>query len=181
MTTDDSELFRRAIRGDRDAFGDLVIRHQTAAFHVAYRMLGNREDAEDITQEAFLRAFRSLRSFDPNRPFEPWLKKITVNLCLNHLERKRDLPLDPERMIMEKDPASPMETRIEARDRSRLIRRELLRLPPRYRAAIELRHFQELSYTELAEALGCPLNQIKSDLFRARRILMKNMRSQYHS
>jgi len=144
-------------------------------------MLGNREDAEDITQEAFLRAFRNLRSFDPDRPFEPWLKKITVNLCLNHLKRRRDLPLDPDQMVMEKDPASPMEARIEARDRSKLIQMELLKLPPRYRAAIELRHFQELSYTEMAEALGCPLNQVKSDLFRARRMLVKNMRSNQHS
>lgn len=154
--------------------------HETAAFHVAYRMLGNRQDAEDITQEAFLRAFRAIRSFDPGRPFEPWLKKITVNLCLNHLERRTDLPLDPERLIMEKDPANPLEARIEARDGSAQIRAALLRLPPRYRAAIELRHFQELSYAEMAEALDCPLNQVKSDIFRARRLLVIYLRSNHH-
>ena len=151
--------------------------HQTAAFHVAYRMLGNQQDAEDVTQEAFLRAFRAMQTFDSDRPFEPWLKKITLNLCLNHLERMADLPLDPDQMPMEVDPVSPLEARIEAQDRSAQIRAELLRLPPRYRAAIELRHFQDLSYTEMAQTLGCPLNQVKSDLFRARRLLVKHMRS----
>jgi len=157
-----------------------VSHHQTSTFHVAYRMLGNRQDAEDVTQEAFLRAFHAMQSFDPDRPFEPWIKKITVNLCLNHLERKTVLYLDPDQMSMEKDPTNSVEAGIEARDRSAQIRGDLLRLPPRYRAAIELRHFQELSYTEMAEALGCPLNQVKSDLFRARRMLVKYMRSNPH-
>jgi RNA polymerase sigma factor (sigma-70 family) len=140
-------------------------------------MLGNRQDAEDVTQEAFLRAFRAIQTFDPDRPFDPWLKKITLNLCLNYLERKTDIPLDPDQMPMERDPANPLEARIEARDQSAQIRAELLKLPPRYRAAIELRHFQELSYAEMAEALDCPLNQVKSDLFRARRLLVMHMRS----
>lgn len=140
-------------------------------------MLGNRQDAEDVTQEAFLRAYHAMRSFDTERPIEPWLKKITVNLCLNRLERKTDLTLDPDQMLTVKDPTNSLEAGIEARDRSAQIRGELLKLPPRYRAAIELRHFQELSYAEMAETLGCPLNQVKSDLFRARRMLVKYMRS----
>lgn len=138
-------------------------------------MLGNRQDAEDITQEAFLRAFRAMRSFDPGRPFGPWIKKITVNLCLNHLERKTELPLDPDGMRMDLDPSNPPEGEIEARDQSARVRGELLRLPPRYRAAIELRHFQELSYAEMAEVLHCSLSQVKSDLFRARRMLVDQM------
>jgi len=140
-------------------------------------MLGNRQDAEDATQEAFLRAFRAMRRFDPGRPFEPWIKKITANLCLNHLERKTDLSWDPDRMSAEAETAASPEDRVEARDRSAQIRAILLKLPPRYRAAIELRHYQNLSYAEMAETLQCPLTQVKSDLYRARQMLVNQMRS----
>jgi RNA polymerase sigma-70 factor (ECF subfamily) len=168
---DESELARLAARGDQEAFGELVRRHQSGVFNVAYRLLGERREAEDAAQEAFLRAFRSIRSLDPSRSAGPWLKKITVNVCLNRLERREPLPLEEEDDLPEPEPGP--EPRALERERGRDIRRAILGLPPRYRAAIELRHFQELSYAEMAEALGCRLSDIKSDLFRARKLLAK--------
>jgi RNA polymerase sigma-70 factor (ECF subfamily) len=168
---DESELARLAARGDQESFGELVRRHQSGVFNVAYRLLGERREAEDAAQEAFLRAFRSIRSLDPSRPAGPWLKKITVNVCLNRLERREPLSLDEEDDLTEPEPGP--EPRALERERGRDIRRAILSLPPRYRAAIELRHFQELSYAEMAEALGRRLSDIKSDLFRARKLLAK--------
>jgi RNA polymerase sigma-70 factor (ECF subfamily) len=166
---DESELAEHAVRGDREAFGELVRCHQTGVFNVAYRLLGERRDAEDAAQEAFLRAFRAIRRLDPARPAGPWLKKIAVNVCLNRLELRASVSLEDETALAAPDPGP--EPRVIERERDRKIRLALLRLPPRFRAAIELRHFQELSYAEMADVLERPLSAVKSDLFRARKLL----------
>jgi len=178
MSTDDQSLAERARQGDADAFGELVSRHQAAVFNVAYRLLGIREDAEDAAQEALWRAYRGFGGFDTSRPLAPWLKQIAVNVCLSRLEAWRpeaDLPEDDERL-----PASPAEDDPEqaaqAGELNARLRAEILRLPPRYRAVIELRHFQELSYDEIAAALDRPLSNVKSDLFRARKWLARRLK-----
>jgi RNA polymerase sigma-70 factor (ECF subfamily) len=171
---DERELAQRAAQGDREAFGELVTSHQAGVFNTAYRLLGERREAEDAAQEAFLRAYRSIHSLDASRPPGPWLRRIAVNVCLNRLERREMLPLDPEAPLAGTD-ASPEDRSIEA-ERSRQIRRALASLPPRYRAAIELRHFQELSYAEMAETLDRPLSDVKSDLFRARKLLAERLK-----
>jgi RNA polymerase sigma-70 factor (ECF subfamily) len=171
---DERELAQRAAQGDREAFGGLVTRHQAGVYNVAYRMLGECKEAEDATQETFLRAFRAIRTFDPGRPPGPWLKKIAVNVCLNRLERREPLTLEDVSLVPASDPGP--ESQIMAREQNRQIHAALLALPPRYRAAIELRHFQELSYTEMAETLNRPLSDIKSDLFRARKLLAEFLR-----
>ncbi len=129
---------------------------------------------QDATQETFLRAYRAIRTFDSQRSPGPWFKKIAVNVCLNMLERKRTLTLEDETTIPGQDP-SPESQTIQ-REQNRQIRSGLLSLPPHYRAAIELRHFQELSYNEMAETLNRPLSDIKSDLFRARKMLAEILR-----
>ena len=171
---DERELAQRAVQGDREAFGGLVKSNQAGVYNVAYRMLGECREAEDATQETFLRAFRSIRTLDPGRPPGPWFKKIAVNVCLNRLERRGTLTLDDEAAIPAPDPGP--EAQIIEREHNLQIRTALLALPPRYRAAIELRHFQELSYAEMAEALNRPLSDIKSDLFRARKLLAEILR-----
>jgi RNA polymerase sigma-70 factor (ECF subfamily) len=176
MVSDERDLAHLAIHGDREAFGELMRRHQAEVFNVAYRMLGNRQDAEDATQDAFIRAYRSFPSFDPDRPPGPWLKKIAVNVCLNRLEHRQDLPLIDEAPPYDLDPHPGPEVQTERRDLSDRIRSELLHLSPRYRAAIELRHFQGLNYAEMAEVLSCPMNNLKSDLFRARRLLADRLK-----
>ena len=170
---DERDLAQRAAQGDREAFGGLVTRHQAGVYNVAYRMLGECE-AEDAAQETFLRAFRAIRRLDPQRPPGAWLKKIAVNVCLNRLERRGTLTLDDEAAIPASDPGPESQTI--QREQTRQVRSALLALPPHFRAAIELRHFQELSYAEMAEALNRPLSDIKSDLFRARKLLAEILR-----
>ncbi|MCI0397634.1 MAG: sigma-70 family RNA polymerase sigma factor [Chloroflexi bacterium] len=182
LAAGDEELARRAREGDHAAFGEVVRRHQQAVFNVAYRLLGNRRDAEDATQEAFLRAFRAFHTFDPARPLAPWLKRIAANVCLNWLETARVKPL-----LVASDVARPDETTLDleelahsqpspeqalaARETAGRVRAAILKLPPHYRVVIELRHFQDLSYDEMTQALGRPLSSVKSDLFRARKLL----------
>jgi RNA polymerase sigma-70 factor (ECF subfamily) len=173
MEADERNLVPRAARGGQETFDEIVHAHQTGVFNVALRMLGNRQDAEDAAQDTFVRAFRSFHLYDPAYPPGPWLKKIAVNVCLNRLERKRDLYLDEEGGAFENDPAPGPAAHLETSELSARIRRELIRLPPRFRAAIELRHFQGLNYAEMAQALGQPLSNVKSDLFRARKLLAK--------
>jgi RNA polymerase sigma-70 factor (ECF subfamily) len=170
---DERDLAQRAAQGDREAFGRLVNCHQAGVYNVAFRMLGECREAEDATQETFLRAYRAIQTLDPQRPPGPWLKKIAVNVCLNRLERRATLSLEDETRLPSPDPGSEAQTL--QREQDRQIRQALLSLPPRYRAAIELRHFQELSYTEMAETLNRPLSNIKSDLFRARKLLAEKL------
>lgn len=169
---DERDLAQLAVNGDRQAFGELVRYHQAGVYNVAYRMLGERRDAEDAAQEAFLRAWQAIDRLDPQRPPGPWLKKIAVNVCLNRLEKRVTIPLDEDDPPASASSGEPgPETWVLQRETGRQIRAALLSLPPRYRAAIELRHFQELSYAEMAIELGRPLSDVKSDLFRARKLL----------
>jgi RNA polymerase sigma-70 factor (ECF subfamily) len=185
-TADERKLVIRAQQGDLDAFGELVQRHQTAVFNVAYRMFGEQREAEDAAQETFLRAFRAFASFDSDRPLAPWLKRIATNLCLNWLASARVKPLEvvtdlkragQEEMTMDRWPSGrpTPEQRLAAGERvfeaQAAVRAALLKLPPHYRAVIELRHFQNLRYDEIAATLERPLSSVKSDLYRARRQL----------
>jgi RNA polymerase sigma-70 factor, ECF subfamily len=175
-STDERGLVVRVVQGDRDAFGEIVYQHQQAVFNVAYRLLGNVHDAEDATQEAFIRAYQFIDRFDQARPLSPWLARIAVNVCLNRLENQKSFSALDEETARAPDPNPGPELQKIARDRSETIRYELSRMPPRYRVVIELRHFQELSYEEIAKELKRPLSDIKSDLFRARKLLAEKLK-----
>lgn len=189
MTLTDEQLLLQARQGDETsaaAYGEIVRRYQTAVFNVAYRLLGRRVEAEDAAQEAFLRAYQALDRFDVTRPFAPWIKRITTNLCLNWLEsaRMRTQLLAAE-MVRKDEPVSlddwalaapsPEQTMVRE-EQSAWLHQAILALPPRYRVAIELRHFQELSYEEMADVMERPLSSVKSDLFRARKMLAEKMK-----
>lgn len=176
MPDTDRDLAARISRGDQDAFAELIQQNQSAVFNVAYRFFGNVHDAEDAAQETFLRAWRFFDKFDADRPLGPWLKRIAANVCLNRLESARPLlSLDDERAAIS-DPTPGPESLAVNRGLESRLRFELTSLPPRYRAVIELRHFQELSYEEIATALNRPLSDVKSDLFRARKILAERLK-----
>lgn len=167
----DRELIRRALRGEVEAYGELVTRSQAAVYNVCYRLTGERFEAEDMTQETFLRAHERLSTFDLDRPFLPWIQRVAANLCLNHLavHRRDAFQLDEER-----DPADAAEqpaVAAEQREQSQRVQEALSELPPRFRVIIELRHFQDLSYDQIAQTLKVPLSDVKSDLFRARKLL----------
>ena len=169
----DRDLIQRARRGANDAFGELVTRYQTGVFNVCYRMLHERGEAEDLTQETFMRAYDRLHTFDLEREFGPWIRRVAANLCLNHLEaQKVTAPLDEER---DADESQRPERQVEVKERSAQVRTALASLPPHYRAVVELRHYQELSYDEIAAELNIPLSDVKSHLFRARKILAEQL------
>ncbi|HEU0294190.1 MAG TPA: sigma-70 family RNA polymerase sigma factor [Anaerolineales bacterium] len=171
----DRDLIVRARRGaaGSDAFGELVTRYQTGVFNVCYRLLHERGEAEDLAQETFMRAYDRLHTFDLERDFGPWIRRMAANLCLNHLESRRVIaPLDEER---DADESQRPEKQVEVRERSAQIRRALASLPPHYRVVIELRHYQEMSYDEIAVELNIPLSDVKSHLFRARKLLAEKL------
>lgn len=173
-SADERELARRVSQGDHEAFGELVSRHQQAVFNAAYRVLGNVPDAEDAAQETFVRAYRFFGRFDPERPLAPWLKRIAVNICLNRLESEKPESALDEEAAAAREPGPEAQAVIRQRDAR--VRLELARLPPRYRAVIELRHFQDLSYEDIARQLGRPVSSVKSDLFRARKLLAQTLK-----
>jgi RNA polymerase sigma-70 factor, ECF subfamily len=169
----DRDLIQRARRGDADAFGELVLCYQTSVFNVCYRMLHERAEAEDKTQETFLRARERLDLFDDERAFAPWIRRVAANVCLNYLEaQKKTAPLDEDR---DADENLRPEIQVEMRERSAQIRSALASLPAHYRVVIELRHYQDLSYDEIAAELQIPLSDVKSHLLRARKLLAEKL------
>jgi len=170
----DRDLIVRARRGASDAFGELITRYRTSVFNVCFRMTNERREAEDLTQETFLRVYSRLDSFDLEREFGPWVRRAAANLCLNHLESQRvTAELDNE---WDADESSQPEAAVEVRERSEQIRAALSSLPANYRAVVELRHYQELSYDEIAAELNIPLSDVKSHLFRARKLLAEKLK-----
>ena len=159
-------LIRRAQCGDDDAFGQLVACHQQVVFNIAYRMMGNRQEAEDVAQEAFVKAYQALDRFDAQQPFAPWIRRIATNTALNRIKQQRPETELNEEILPAEQPGP--ETQAIAGEVSDRLRAAIAALPPNHRAAIELRHFQGLSYQEMSEALNAPLSDIKSWLFRAR-------------
>lgn len=176
----DRLLLLQAKQGNTIAFGDMVRRYQNAVFSVCYRLLGNRQEAEDMSQQAFIRAYQRLHTFDVERPFLPWIRRVAANVCFNAMERRRLESVDVE-TVEESLPAPPHDDpaqKVAAQESAVRLHAAVLALPPAYRAVIELRHFQELSYEEVSELLKLPLNTIKSHLFRARKLLAEALKDE---
>lgn len=173
----DGELVGRVHAGDLEAYGDLVERYQSSVFGVCYRLMGERQSAEDMTQEAFLRAYDRLELYDQSRSFGPWVRQIAANLCLNVLNRARlaTIPLIDELDSQAGSDRRGLEHAQELRERRQSIQTVLQDLPPHYRAAIELRHFQELSYAEIGLALNWSESEVKTNLYRARKELAERI------
>lgn len=160
----DVEWIAQCLRGDPSAFEPLVTRYQKVVFNVALRMVGDYEDARDVTQVTFVKAWEKLRSFDASHRFFSWLYRIMINESLDLIERRRrQVALDHELP----SPARP-DRDFEAGERAERVRAALARLPRDSREVLVLRHFGELSYQEMAEALAIPEKTVKSRLFTAR-------------
>jgi RNA polymerase sigma-70 factor (ECF subfamily) len=174
----DQALVLGALRGEVQAYGELVRRYQTSVYNVCYRMMGERQAAEDRAQDAFVRAYQRLDTFDVERPFGPWIRRVATNLCLNHLNRAgpETAPLDEEYVAVAG--LGEPEKELQRHERDRSLRLALSSLPPHYRAVIELRHYQELSYAEISTVLGLSMSEVKTHLYRARRALAARLRSE---
>jgi len=177
---DDEALLERARRGDADAFSRLVERHQDGLYTMALRLLGRPEDAADVVQETFLRAYVSLPRLRP-ASVRAWLYRVAVNAGHDVQRRAVRRPASPledrEGKILDlPDPATGPEATAEAKERAEAIRDALLRLPRDYREAVVLRDVNDLSYEEVAEALRVPLGTVKSRLSRGRAQLAASLR-----
>jgi RNA polymerase sigma-70 factor, ECF subfamily len=169
----DDELVARVREGDHEAFAALVDRHKGRVHGLAYRMLGNRSDAEDAAQEAFMRAYTRLATYQPDGRFGAWLLAIASHRCIDLLRsRGRRAPTitlgkvaESDRFISQTDEPEELAVRGSVGDD---VRRWLAALPPAYRLVLTLRYFHELSYAEIAETLGEPVSTVRMRLFRAR-------------
>lgn len=178
----------RARGGDRDAFDALIVRYQDRVYNMAFRMLGNREDALDCAQEIFLTVFRSLGRFEAKAKFSTWLYRVTVNRCRDELRRRgmvkhtRPASLDaPARTDGEERPdpparePSPEETAV-GRETAVVVERAIAALPEDARETLVLRDLQDLSYEEIAGVLEIPVGTVRSRLNRARTLLKERLR-----
>ena len=173
-------IIRRVLDGDTNAFEGLVLEHQKNVYNLALKMLGNPEDAMDASQECFLRAFRSLSGFQGDSRFSVWLYRMTSNVCIDFLRKKKrraEIPLtvsdedDEERELEIPDERFSPEAVFDKAERVRAVREGLKKLPEEYRRILTLREIGGLSYEELADALDMELGTVKSKLFRARKKL----------
>jgi RNA polymerase sigma-70 factor (ECF subfamily) len=163
----DAQSVARCLGGELEAFGDLIERYQRVLFNVALRLLGNPEDARDVSHDALLKAFEKLSSYDPSHKFFSWIYRITVNESLNRLSRRREIqPLDPNLRAAD-DPLAA----VVARETSDSVQQALLRLTPEQREVVVLRHFLEMSYAEMSATLLIPEKTVKSRLYEARQRL----------
>ena len=176
MKESDTELVARACQGDETAFEQLVLRHQRYVFNLAYRVLSDYAEAEDMTQEAFVRVWRGLSGFRGQARFTTWLYRIVHNLCLNRLPglQRELLQTEPVEEVLADPGPSPADL-FAVREQMAFLHAQMDRLPEKYRLVLTLRYLQHLSYDEIAAALEMPMGTVKTHIHRARRLLRERL------
>ncbi len=174
----DKQLLQRVKESDTRAFSALVDRYKVKLFNLLYRMLQNREEAEDILQETFLRVFREKESYDPSYAFSTWIYTIALNLCRNQLKRRKRFRFFGMDLIKD-DRRYAVETRVQSDGLSSTLDRAIASLPVKYRTVFVLREVNQLSYEEMAESLSVPLGTVKSRVNRARLMLRDKLKPMF--
>lgn len=161
----EDDLVSRALTGDTRSFGELIDRHGRVIYNLLLRMCGNPEDARDLAQSVFVKAYERRATFDRTGRFFSWIYRIAINEALNHMKRqRRQEPLDEDAIA----PGGNPEARWEAAQNEALVTQALMQLKPEHREVVILRHFMDLSYREAGELLHLPEKTVKSRLFTAR-------------
>jgi RNA polymerase sigma-70 factor (ECF subfamily) len=176
--SDDSDLVLRSRNGDSRAFEALLVRYEKPVYNAAFRMLSNADDARDVTQTVFLKAFERLDSFDPKYRFFSWIYRIALNEsvnCLNKRGRSEELTREPETET--RGPDAEMEQEL----RNRQIQSALMTIKPDYRSVIVLKHFLDCNYVEIAQILDIPEKTVKSRLYSGRQLLKDALVHRRHS
>lgn len=181
------EYIEQALKGDQKAYERLLLRYKNGIYNLIYQMIKNHEEAEDLVQETFIKAFNSLESYNNSFAFSTWLYKIAYNHCIDAIRKKKlkTLPLDRPIQLKEgqvqhqlKDDALSPEGDYIFAEKQRLIQSSIQSLPERYRRAIVLRHQEDKSYEEISELLNIPLGTVKARIFRAREMLKKKLQDE---
>jgi len=183
MLATDEELVARATAGDLDSFNQLVSRWERPIYALAYRTLGREEEARDVVQDAFLRAFRGLKGFKGEAKFSSWLYRITLNLCRDWIRKERRAPLvqvpegDDSMNLAEQMPSpdESVEDLVSRREMSRAVSLAMAELPEEQRTAIMLKEYQGLTFQEIAELLDCPLSTVKTRLYQGLSVLRRRL------
>lgn len=184
----DEALVAAAVDGDERAFEQLVERYQARLVNFLYRKVGNRESAHDLAQEVFIKVYGALDRFDPRYKFSTWMFRIGQNAAIDSLRRRRVKLVQP---VWEDDSGEDHEREFESEgpdpydtsrnlERNRAIRRAIANLPDEYRELIEMRHYAEMSYAEIAELTELPLGTVKNKLFRGRNLLKEALVEYLH-
>jgi len=182
MTWTDEELVARSIGGDADSFNELILRWERPIYALAYRTIGREEDARDVCQETFLRAFRALPGFRGQAKFSSWLYRIALNLCRDWIRRERRAPLlqppkdgDLMELAAAAEPAESIEDLVARKDLARSVERAMALLPEEQRTAIVLKEFHGLTFQEIADLAGCPLSTVKTRLYQGLTVLRREL------
>jgi RNA polymerase sigma-70 factor, ECF subfamily len=178
----DEELVARSRGGDLDSFNQLVLRWERPIYALAYRVIGREEDARDVAQETFLRAFRALSGFKGQAKFSSWLYRITLNLCRDWIRRERRTPVSqaPEgvdivELAGESEPSETIEEMVSRRELGRAVAKAMSMLPDEQRTAIVLKEYHGLTFQEIADLLDCPLSTVKTRLYQGLTVLRRQL------
>jgi RNA polymerase sigma-70 factor, ECF subfamily len=182
MPSTDEELVTRSIGGDLDSFNQLVVRWERPIYALAYRVIGREEDARDVCQETFLRAFRALGGFKGQAKFSSWLYRIALNLCRDWIRRERRTPIaqPPEGVDLlelagDSTPTESIEELVARREIGRAVARAMAELPDEQRTAIVLKEYHGLTFQEIADLLDCPLSTVKTRLYQGLTVLRRQL------
>ena len=182
MASSDEELVTLSQEGDLDSFNQLVLRWERPIYALAYRVIGREEDARDVAQETFLRAFRALKGFKGQAKFSSWLYRITLNLCRDWIRRERRTPLaqapegvDLVELAGEATPTETIEELVGRKQLGRAVSKAMAMLPEEQRTAIILKEYHGLTFQEIAELLDCPLSTVKTRLYQGLTVVRKQL------
>jgi RNA polymerase sigma-70 factor (ECF subfamily) len=182
MTWTDEELVAKSIGGDADSFNELVLRWERPIYALAYRTIGREDDARDVCQETFLRAYRALPGFRGQAKFSSWLYRIALNLCRDWVRRERRTPVvqapedvDLMDLAAAAEPSESIEDLVARKDLTRAVERAMTRLPEEQRTAIVLKEYHGLTFQEIADQLDCPLSTVKTRLYQGLSVLRRRL------
>jgi RNA polymerase sigma-70 factor (ECF subfamily) len=178
----DEELVARSRGGDLDSFNQLVLRWERPIYALAYRVIGREEDARDVAQETFLRAFRALSGFKGQAKFSSWLYRITLNLCRDWIRKERRTPVTPApegvdliELAGEATPSETIEDLVSRKQLSEAVAKAMALLPEEQRTAIILKEYHGLTFQEIADLLDCPLSTVKTRLYQGLTVLRRHL------
>jgi RNA polymerase sigma-70 factor (ECF subfamily) len=182
MASTDEELVARSMGGDLDSFNQLVLRWERPIYALAYRVIGREEDARDVCQETFLRAFRALGGFKGQAKFSSWLYRIALNLCRDWIRRERRQPLaqtpegvDLVELAGEAEDTESIEELVARKEIGAAVAKAMALLPEEQRTAIVLKEYHGLTFQEIADQLDCPLSTVKTRLYQGLSVLRRRL------